>query len=112
MRNKCDYTLSTLKKQFPISLQTACPVAHLRKYMARSFRHMDVLRAIGRDGDFRTFPSLDKEYKRHRDSLVVGADLDGRRRQRDVWGSVSHARRTAEYGAPASGDARDADAPT
>ena len=38
MRNKCDYTLPTLKKQFPISLQTACPVAHLRKYMARSFR--------------------------------------------------------------------------
>ena len=76
--------------------------------MARSNRHMEVLRAIGRHGDFSQFPSLDKEYKRHRDYMVVGADLDGQKRKRDEWGSVSPARRTAAYRAREPGDAGDA----
>ena len=75
-REKCDYTLPTLKKQFPISLATVCPVKNLRNYMARSFRHMDVLREIGRNGDFSKFPSIDAKYVRHRDSMRIGEDID------------------------------------
>ena len=46
--------------------------------MARFFRHMEVLRKIGRRGDFSKFPSLDKEYKYHRHggSSTVGAAFD------------------------------------
>ena len=104
-REKCDYTVPTLKKQFPKSLREACPIGHLRRYMARSFRHMSVLRTIGRHGDFGQFPSLDKQYKSHRDSMRVGRDLDApTKRLRDEWGGIESARRTSDY--PASASAR------
>ena len=97
-REKCDCTLPTLKKQFPKSLRGACPIGNLRRYMARSFRHMAVLRAIGRHGDFSQFPSLDRQYKSHRDSMRVGRDLDApNKRTREAWGGVASARRTPLY---------------
>ena len=65
-----------VEKKFPLSLATACPVKYLRNYMACSFRHMAVLRAIGRNGDFSRYPSIDRAHKSHRDSKRTGADID------------------------------------
>ena len=94
--------------------------------MARSFRHMDVLREIGRDGDFSKFPSIDAKYVRHRDSLKIGADIDAYTsgKKRNSRGGVRksaksserktefypRARRTTAGSAAASAQAGSADA--
>jgi len=57
-REQCDYTMPTLKKVFPVALATACPVTQIRKYMRRSFDHVDALLELGRDGDFALISSL------------------------------------------------------
>jgi hypothetical protein len=62
VRELCDYTLPTLKKQFPISLASV-PIKNIRNYQARSFEIMQAMRVIGRDGDFGRIPGLRKEYK-------------------------------------------------
>lgn len=64
-RELCDYTITGLKRQFPLSLASV-PISNQRNYMQRSLDIMRALREIGRDGDFAKIPALKKQYKSHR----------------------------------------------
>ena len=63
-RRRYDYTLPKLKAEFPVALDTACPITQIRKFMQRSLDHVTALREIGRYGDFGRIDGLRKQYKR------------------------------------------------
>jgi len=96
-REKCDYTITTLKAVFPVALATACDHEQMCCFMKRSLNHAKALTATGRHGDFTKYPSLAKSYTKHRDSLRLSMGVDGsparRVRERGQWGAMEHARR-------------------
>ena len=93
-REQCDFTLPNLKRAFTLALQSACPPSFLRNYMRKCVEHVDVVRRIGRDGNFSVYDRLVKEQKAHRNTQLIrlGTMSEPRIRDRDDWGSLQHAR--------------------
>ena len=94
-RTLCDYTIPTLKKNFPIALRTSVPPSRMRNYQRKCMEHMKVLQEIGRRGDFSVYPTLVKKYKSHRNSELIrlGHISEAQVRKRSDWGKIEHARR-------------------
>ena len=63
-RKRGDFTLPKLKANFPVALDTACPITQIRKFMQRSLDHVRALREIGRYGDFGRIDGPHKQCKR------------------------------------------------
>lgn len=105
-KGKCDNTLPTLKRNFPLAIKTACPPDRLRTYMQKCIEHIEVLNLLGRNGDFSQFGALAKKQKKHRDANMVRFGVKSERavRSRKDWGHVSHARRTAAAATSAPAD--------
>jgi hypothetical protein len=93
-RERCDYTMPTLKLNFPVAPREAVPPQTMRNYMRECLEHAAVLQQIGRHGDFGEYGSLVKQYKSHRsaDLIRLGCASDPVVRHRANWGSVAHAR--------------------
>jgi len=101
-KQRCDNTLPSLKKNFPDRLRHEVPPERLAKYQRKCEEHMDVMRQIGRHGDFSKYDALVKQQSTHRQAHLVrlGVESEEAVRSRENWGAVHHARRVVPAPAP------------